>query len=112
MHHRLDGIQLTAVPKVTQQLNPLFHIQGITEQTLAGDGITSNSLMWAAGDEDGIKSHGIVVENSSYWQMCNPKNVHWEQSKGGFAGDTVDATERQFKPRSPPSVDLCWHQQQ
>ena len=44
MHHRQDGIQLTAVPKVTQQLNPLFHIQGITEQTLAGDGITSNSL--------------------------------------------------------------------
>ena len=44
LHHRLDGIQLTAVPKVTQQLNPLLDIQGITEQTLAGDSITSHSL--------------------------------------------------------------------
>ena len=69
----------------------------------------SNALMWAAGDELGIRSEGIVVRDSQFASdMCNPGNVHWEASKGGFAGDTVDAVERDFTPRAQPDVRMCW----
>ena len=43
----------------------------------------SNSLMWCAGDEQGIKSVGIVVKDSEYMHACR-NNVHWEQSPGGW----------------------------
>ena len=69
---------------------------------------TSNSLMWAAGDELGIRSEGVIVRDSQYFAMCNPANVHWDASKGGFAGDTVDAVEREFTPRGQPHVAMCW----
>ncbi len=70
----------------------------------------SNSLMWAAGDEDGIQSRGIVVSQGAFYHSCNPSNVFWEASPGGFLNDAVDVYElgAAFIPRSPPEVELCW----
>lgn len=68
---------------------------------------TSNSLMWAAGDEDGIQSVGILVEDSQYMHACRD-NIYWEQSDGGFLNDKVDVIEQNFQPRQPPNVSMCW----
>lgn len=69
---------------------------------------TSGSLGWAAGDEAGVVSHGIVVEDAGYFDLCR-SYFFWEQSKGGFLNDTVGASELgSFTPRAVVSVPMCW----
>ena len=72
---------------------------------------------WAAGNEDGVTSRGIVVEDAAYFDLCGPK-LWWEQSPGGFAGlqdpaapdAALGATELSaFTPRSwGLNVAMCW----
>ena len=62
--------------------------------------------MWAAGNENGFRSEGIVVSDCQFWEACAPrKSPHWQQSPGGFA--SVDIREGEFRPRAPLHLSFC-----
>ncbi|KAL1498753.1 hypothetical protein AB1Y20_014063 [Prymnesium parvum] len=66
----------------------------------------SGGQLWAAGDENGVRSRGVVVRECTYWDVCAPwRPAHWQQSERGFA--SVDITQRQFTPRAALQLSFC-----
>jgi hypothetical protein len=46
----------------------------------------------------------LRIEQSSYFAACNPGNIVWPRNS--FA--VIDLVERDFTPRAPIRVALCW----
>ena len=61
---------------------------------------SSNALMWA-GLPGGTQTR---IEDSSYYEACNPSNIYWPAAS--FA--VVELTEEDFTLRAPVALDLCW----
>ena len=67
---------------------------------------TSGSLMYYAGDENGVNSTGISLTNSSYFNSCAPQHVIL--SKDPKAWVAKGLAERAFVLRQPLQLSFCW----
>jgi hypothetical protein len=64
------------------------------------DAPLSNSLVWAGSPD----SSNLSIETSSYFALCNPGNLVWDQS----VFSSVDISESDFTPRAPIRETFCW----
>jgi hypothetical protein len=62
----------------------------------------SNALMWA-GNPDFMQ---IRIEDSAYFEACNPGNLVWPQES--FA--VIELDEQDFALREAIAVELCWEE--
>jgi Right handed beta helix region len=60
----------------------------------------SNALVWSGSPE----SSGLRIEDSVYFDLCNPDNRVWDT--GSF--DTIQIAERDFIPRRTIKLELPW----
>jgi hypothetical protein len=68
----------------------------------------SNSLLYAAGDENGVESSNLQVEDSQYFNICNPDKLFWEAHEGAWTKQEL--TEVDFKLRDPITLSFCWNE--
>jgi hypothetical protein len=68
----------------------------------------SNSLLYAAGDESGVNSSNLQVEDSQYFNICNPDRIFWEAHEGAWTKQ--DLTKADFKLRDPITLSFCWNE--
>jgi hypothetical protein len=61
---------------------------------------SSNSLVWAGSPD----STNLTLEDSRYFNLCNPGNTVWDQS----VFSKVEISEEDFTPRSPIVETFCW----
>jgi hypothetical protein len=61
---------------------------------------TSNALMWCG--KPGLTQ--LRIENSTYFNPCNPGNIVWPQES--FA--LIQTTLADFTPRTPLDLKFCW----
>lgn len=66
----------------------------------------SHSLLFAAGDENGVKSTDLQISQGEYFNVCNPANLIWEAHQGAWT--KKDLTEVDFVLRKPVTVSFCW----
>ena len=66
---------------------------------------------WTGGDniKEEVYASGIVVEDSHYYNMCDPSEgrVMWEAREGIFEKFEVTELET-FTPSTPPQVVFDW----
>ena len=60
----------------------------------------SNALVWAGSPD----STALRIEDSAYFNLCNPSNLVWDRS----SFDTVQITREDFQPRLPIELNLAW----
>lgn len=69
----------------------------------------SHCLLYAAGDANGVGSENLQVEDSQYFDICNPDNLFWEAHEGAWTKKELDNVD--FKLREPVQLSFCWEQQ-
>lgn len=67
---------------------------------------TSSSLLYAAGDENGVNSSNVQIEESQYFDVCNPDHLIWEAHDGAWT--KRDLQNANFKLRDPITLSFCW----
>ena len=61
---------------------------------------SSNGLIWAGR----TKSSGLRVENSTYFNACNPRNIVWSRK----VFDIIEIVKENFAPRGQIHNKFCW----
>jgi hypothetical protein len=64
---------------------------------------SSNSLVFAGGQEGKVQSAGLQIVNSTYSSLC-VKNLVWPST----AFSKIALTEAPFVPRAPVRLHFCW----
>ena len=59
----------------------------------------SGGLVWAGSSDSGR----LRIEDSTYFNLCNPKKV-WDRA----SFDVIELAERDFRPRAPIKLDFPW----
>ena len=60
----------------------------------------SNALVWAGSPD----ATGLRIENSNYFNLCNPSNTVWD----GKVFDMLEISSADFQPRSPIVNNFPW----
>ena len=60
----------------------------------------SDALVWAGSPE----SSGLSLEASSYFNLCNPDNLIWDED----TFEVVEIAPEDFSPRSPIRLRFAW----
>jgi len=67
----------------------------------------SGGLLYAAGDENGVESSNLQIEDSQYFDVCGGVDkLTWEAHPGAWI--KKDLTEVDFTLRTPQVVNFCW----